>query len=103
MEALSVRKTIYYWNGSEKFAEAYESGGSDTRSTLLINKIIGLRYIISYKPGQISKVSDALSRKDTIATFQFLLLSNPTFDFLAVLLKENKTLSDLQEIHRELR
>lgn len=44
-----------------------------------LTKLLGYDYIISYKLGKLSKMADALSTKGTRATFQLLLLSNPSF------------------------
>lgn len=47
-------------------------------------------------------MADALSRRETPATSQLLLLTTPTFEFLKILLPKNQSDVDLLQLRTEV-
>lgn len=67
-----------------------------------LSKLLGYDYIISYKLGKSNKAANALSRRAESNQAQYFILLVPPFQFSPTLLSENKSFSNLQELHKEV-
>lgn len=106
----AVQKWQHYLFGNKFFIETDQKSLKELMNQVIqtpaqhyyFSKLLGYDYVILYKPDKSNIVTDALSRRNTPDSSQLILLTTPTFEFLRVLLQENKSHPDMLTLHKEI-